>query len=299
MNIDHLTGALVFAKIAFEGLLIAAGIFVLILLIKRAKKFRETRNNVVNIQGIVQSVCTRDIPITAGSKIMSVENFATVKFRAEDLLRNGIPADIDTVEVNTALTLFKEGDSLNCAYRKDSRTFVSNAKSSPLNEPTLLAVGFVATIFVFILFPVMGILQTLGIVKTLLTGVLAFMGFGAVALTGGILQLISYRLLNKGNVVAVEGKISAYETNVRTGDVGFHFPYSYTFSYNGKNYSSPKGAGDMRREPVIGEPVTVYFNEDTEEFSEKHNAGSTLSAGIVFTLIGIALFALAIRFMIG
>lgn len=206
---------------------------------------------------------------------------AFVEFDNESLMNGNYPP----TEVYTGKNLMHEGDGVSCIYFPDSQTVISKNSVPDLTE---LIMSFAMALIFMVVPAVPSMIEKSGM-HTL------FLGVGIFGMFISFLCFIPAIKSRKGNFIELSGEIS--DVQVKYGDGSEMYGYEYTFYYNGKLHRSP--APDAFRTyggniPRVGDPVTVYYDKETGDFSEKGNIKTMALVGGIFLLVALIFTVVAI-----
>lgn len=258
------------------------GLIFFLFTLKKALLLYKARTRGVRISGTVKSGYS-----AAEDGISKKKGFmAFVEFDSESLLNGNCPP----TEVYTGKNLMHEGDSVSCIYFPDSQTVISKNSVPDLTE---LIMSF-AMALVFMAAPAVPSMIEKSGMHTL------FLGVGIFGMFISLLCFIPSIKSRNGSFIELSGEIS--NVQVKYSDGSELYGYEYTFYYNGKLHRSP--APDTfrtygRNIPRAGDPVTVYYDEETDDFSEKGNIKTMALMGGIFLLTALIFTIVAILGFIG
>lgn len=261
-------------------------------LLDDAKLYSDISKSRVRVYGTVLSAYYRNSSAGKFSKRKKRNMVALVEFDQQSLADAGFPIDYPPAEVIVGNGTYGEGDRINCVYLPETQTMATRNAAGDFS-----GIGMGLSISATLM--IVPLVCALGTVIPISGAVILSM-FGVFCFAVGFFSIFPLTRMFGRNIVKIEGKISEVrrlrEGIRESGLVRRKFGYCYTFNYNGKSYDS--GWPDFYRTyfltaPCPGDPVTVYFDTETEGFFERGGLGARAILGLAFLAVGILLFYLA------
>lgn len=280
-------------EIIFLIIIVAISANTFISLIKEVKQCLNIEKNGIKVSGTVQDVYLKSSPTGKIFRRTKHENIVVVGFDGQSLSDAGLPYDYPPAEVVVKNALFRKGDHFNCMYLPASGIMTSRHAVSPIYE---LAMGLTVSAGLG-LFPLIAALGTVLPVLEIILDIIFMPLIGVFCIAIGFFCAFPLIRTQNDKVVTLFGEITHVEREPGEKKKRV-LGYEYAFYYEDKFYRSPspevyKTYRRFWNIPMVGDPVTIYFNTETEEFSEKGNLSSRLLLGAAFFIVGLVIFVIA------